>query len=201
MAAAPDGAIVYRTIAGDQTGLWKVDRDGRHPIQLSTASVNYPLVTRDGQHVVFSSPVGNQQLLLREPMAGGTATPVSDRPVGVLGFSDVSPDGRSIAIFFSPQWVLCDFPACQDPKPITLYGNRPRWTPDGRALGYVLDTNIWLQPTGGGPPRQVTQFTDGRAIGNFAWSPDGQHLVVSRATFSSDIVLFKGLKGKATKTN
>jgi len=196
MSTGPDGSIVYRSIRDDQSGLWKVDRDGRHPVQLSAASVNYPLVTHDGQHVVFSSPVGNQQLLVRQPIAGGTVAQVSAQPVGVLGFSDVSPDGRSIVIFFPPQWILCDFPACANRKPINLDGNRPRWTPDGRGLGYVKDTNIWLWPLNGGPSRQVTQFTDGRAIGHFAWSPDGRQLAVSRATFSSDIVLFKGLKGR-----
>jgi Tol biopolymer transport system component len=199
MSTGPDGTIVYRSIRDDQSGLWKVDRDGRHPVQLSTASVNYPVVTHDGQQVVFSSPVGNQQLLVRQPIAGGAVAQVSDRPVGVLGFSDVSPDGRSIVIFFSPQWILCDFPACANRQAIGLDGNRPRWTPDGRALGYVKDTNIWLWPLKGGASRQVTQFTDGRPIGHFAWSPDGQQLAVSRATFSSDIVLFKGLKGKAAK--
>jgi Tol biopolymer transport system component len=200
MSTGPDGSIVYRSIRDDQSGLWKVDRDGRRPVQLSTASVNYPVVTHDGQQVVFSSPVGSQQLLVRQPIAGGAVTQVSDRPVGVLGFSDVSPDGRSIVIFFPPQWILCDFPACTNRKPISLDGNRPRWTPDGRALGYVKDANIWLWPQNGGPSRQVTQFTDGRVIGHFAWSPDGQRLAVSRATFSSDIVLFRGLKGR-TKTN
>jgi Tol biopolymer transport system component len=200
MAAGPDGTIVYRSIANDQGGLWKVDRDGGRPVQLSTASVNYPIVTHDGQQVVFSAPVGNQQLLLRKPLSGGDETPVSNQSVGVLGFSDVSPDGRSIAIFFPPQWVLCDFPACTDRKPIAIDGNRPRWTPDGRALGYVHGTDVWLLPINGGPARQVTQFTDGQGIGHFAWSQDGQRLAVSRATFSSDIVLFKGFKGRATNT-
>jgi hypothetical protein len=33
-------------------------------------------------------------------------------------------------------------------------------------------------------------------LGTFAFSRDGQRLAVSRATFTTDIVLFRGLQGK-----
>ena len=54
-----------------------------------------------------------------------------------------------------------------------------RWTPDGQAIAYV-DTsglNIWSVPLGGGPPRQITHFTD-RTIAGFAWSHDGKRLAM-----------------------
>jgi Tol biopolymer transport system component len=72
-----------------------------------------------------------------------------------------------------------------------------RWTADGRALSFIdaTETNVWMQPISGGPPRQITQFTDGRTLGHYAWSADGKRLAVSRASFSSDIVLFTGLTG------
>ena len=44
------------------------------------------------------------------------------------------------------------------------------------------------------PPYSNTKFGDGRPITDFAWSRDDRHLAVARASVSSDIVLFKGLK-------
>jgi len=108
----------------------------------------------------------------------------------------VSPDGKSMALVLDRQWTLCDFPACAQRRPLTLSGSRPRWMPDGRAISYVdlPGRNIWAQPIDGSPARQLTHFTDGQSVGHYAWSRDGQRLAVSRATFSSDIVLFKGLR-------
>ncbi|MEJ2289288.1 MAG: S9 family peptidase [Deinococcales bacterium] len=51
-----------------------------------------------------------------------------------------------------------------------------RYAPEGDRFAYVANTtglpNLWLQPAGGGFPRQLTSFTD-RRVGDFAWSPDG----------------------------
>jgi Tol biopolymer transport system component len=71
-----------------------------------------------------------------------------------------------------------------------------RWMPDGRAIAYrdATQANLWVQPLDGKPPHQLTHFTDGRAIVDFAWSRDGKRLAVARSTTSNDIVLFKGLK-------
>ena len=50
-----------------------------------------------------------------------------------------------------------------------------------------------MQPLDGSAPRQITHFTDGRSIVDFAWSRDGKHLAIARTTVTNDIVLFKGL--------
>ena len=51
-----------------------------------------------------------------------------------------------------------------------------------------------MEPLDGGPPRQLTHFTDDREISDFQWSHDGKRLAISRDTFANDIVLFKGLR-------
>jgi hypothetical protein len=120
--------------------------------------------------------------------------------LSILGFSDISPDGRAIVVALGNKWIACDFPACTVRKPITeVRGSRPRWMPDGRAFAYVdgiNGTNLWVQPLDGSAPRQLTRFTDDKTIGHYAWSRDGQRLAVSRASRSSDIVLFRGLQGR-----
>jgi Tol biopolymer transport system component len=98
--------------------------------------------------------------------------------------------------------VVCDLPACTNRLRLTLPANAAgvlsRFTPDGRDHAYV-DTslmNIWAQPLDGGPPRQITHFTD-RSIASFAWSPDGSRLAIARGTTTNDIVLLK-LKGSGS---
>jgi Tol biopolymer transport system component len=203
-----DGAIAFRSVTGDDMGLWKVDRDGRHPIELAKGSVNFPMSTPDGQQVVFSSPAGGPQSVWRVPLAGGAPPQLVRASVGIYSYSNVSPDGRSMAIVSDGKWVVCNFPECTDRKPIGIQGGLPRWMPDGSGLSYVdrgpdsgLTANLWVQPIDGSAPRQLTQFTDRKAIGQYAWSQDGRRLAMSRSTSSSDIVLFKGLKGQTTKTN
>ena len=76
-------------------------------------------------------------------------------------------------------------------------GGSIRWTHDNQTVAYVNvqpKPNIWLQPLDGSAPRQLTHFTDGRQIPDFAWSQDGSRLAIVRATSTTDIVLFKGIR-------
>jgi hypothetical protein len=49
-------------------------------------------------------------------------------------------------------------------------------------------------PIDGKTPYQLTKFTDGRTITDYAWSRGGKRLAISRSVTTSDIVLFKGLR-------
>ena len=71
-----------------------------------------------------------------------------------------------------------------------------RWMHDGQSIAYarVGGPNIWVQPLDGSAPSQLTHFTDGRTILDFAWSRDGKRLAIVRATIANDIVLLKGFQ-------
>jgi len=123
---------------------------------------------------------------------------------------DVSPDGRKLAFISTSaanelEIVVCDLPSCsaqQRFKPPGLghpiaRGSTIRFTPDHSGIAYVnvsAEPNIWIQPLDGSAPRTFTQFTDGRSIFDFVWSSDGKGLAIARGTFSTDIVLFSGLR-------
>jgi len=67
-----------------------------------------------------------------------------------------------------------------------------QWALDGKAV-YFLSindniSNIFRQPVDGGPATQITDFADG-LIFNFAFSPDGSKLLLSRGSFSRDVIL------------
>jgi len=72
-----------------------------------------------------------------------------------------------------------------------------RWSPDGKALQYLLTlgdvSNIWEQPLAGGSPKQITNFISG-SIFDFNWSSDGKRLFMSRGEVSSDVVLLSNLR-------
>jgi Tol biopolymer transport system component len=69
--------------------------------------------------------------------------------------------------------------------------------PDGRALAFAgvrnNVPNVWALPLDGAPPRQLTNFTSD-FIRNYAFSPDGRQLAVSRGLEINDIVLIKDFR-------
>ena len=76
------------------------------------------------------------------------------------------------------------------------FDNGPYWSPDGKYLQFVATrggvSNIWQHPLEGGPARQLTHFSS-EEIFDFAWSPDGSRLFLTRGIGSSDVVLLSGL--------
>jgi serine/threonine protein kinase/Tol biopolymer transport system component len=197
--ASSDGtAIVYTS--GGSGRLWRVDFDGRDAVQLVSGSAYWPVVTADDQHVIFVSIDGNRRSLRRVSIKGGPATVITN---AFVTRPDVSSDGNLVAFGSRDDQnrtvqVVCALPGCLAPRNFPGIG-AAKWTPNGRALAYVNPEdrgNLWVQPLDGKPPSQLTHFTDGRTIDNFAWSRDGMRLAIARATVTNDIVLFKGLNGK-----
>jgi Tol biopolymer transport system component len=203
LAASSDGqTLVYASQESTALGsLWRVGIDGREPVQIVPGNSRHPVITSDNQSVLYSSTVPAKIMSLwRVPIKGGMPTQVVKGPVANTG-ADISPDGTSL-VFTSvedpkrPTIVICDLPACStrrtlDDPPLT----RMRWMPDGLGLAYVgPGSNLWVRPLDGTPARQLTRFTDGRTILDFAWSRDGKRLAVARATVKDDIVTFSGLQ-------
>jgi serine/threonine protein kinase len=197
--ATPDGrTIVYFSLeAVERYGLWRVDREGRHPFHLAQDGGSQVL-TSDGRSVIFTSARNGLQSLWIMPIEGGSPTQLVKR---FAGSPAVSPDGKSL--FFASRddqgraiTMVCDLPDCAAQRNLDAPAGRSRrWMPEGRALAYVdvAGTNIWVQPLAGGRPRQLTHFTD-RTIEDYAWSHDGKRLAIARSTTSNDIVLLKGLR-------
>jgi Tol biopolymer transport system component len=197
ISATTDGRTVVftSTKAHDQGTLWKVDADGRHEVQILPTYAMWPVVTRDRAVIFVKSDDLTAWMV---PIEGGTPTPITD---GQTRFPDVSPDGKFLAFLRTDTsnrsaLVVCEMPGCKTLKPLppppTL--TKLRWTPDGEGIAYHKESNVWMQPLDGGPARQLTHFTDGRTIPDFAWSRDGKRLAVARMSVTNDIVLVKGFK-------
>jgi Tol biopolymer transport system component len=179
-----------------------MDADGRHIVQLVGGDANWPVISRDDKRVLFTSARNGVQSLWSVPMEGGQPTEVL--PVRVVE-PDISRDGKSVVfggVDETGQVVLtiCEFPSCKSRRQFQAPSPLARWTPDGNAVAFVdrgNPTNVTAQPLNGTSRYQITHFTDGKAIGSFAWSPDGQRLAIARSTTTNDIVLFKGLRGRS----
>ena len=70
------------------------------------------------------------------------------------------------------------------------------WAPDSKALDYSKEQNgadnIWRLPLNGGAPKKLTHFGSGH-IWQFAWSPDGKKLALTRGPVSQDVVIIRDI--------
>ncbi|PWT80090.1 MAG: hypothetical protein C5B57_12760 [Blastocatellia bacterium] len=199
-AATSDGkTIIYQSL--EPSGIWKVDGEGGHPVELVPGPAFSPVISPDDKYVLYVSPRNGVQSPWMVSIDGGEQIEIVNTFAG-LATIQVSPDGKSF--FFGTidprnqnreSLVVCDFPKCTSRRKVTVPLRRPEWTSDGRGVAYVdlQGSNIWIQSLDGGPPSQLTQFSDGMVF-DFAWSRDGKRLAVLRGTVSNDVVLFKGLK-------
>ncbi|HEU4688530.1 MAG TPA: hypothetical protein VFS23_09225, partial [Vicinamibacterales bacterium] len=189
----------------DTGELWRADGATRERL---TSSGNFGgtvggRLSPDGRLLAFIDPLGPKGIAVRvmsvdDPGSVREVTATGVRPGG----AEISPDGRSIAFSGAdPQnrgaLVVCDLEACSSRKTLTVPGTEVHWLPDGSGLAYIdarTQSDIWVQPLDGAPPRQLTRFpADRQQIWDFAWSADGKRLAVARARIASDIVLFRGL--------
>jgi eukaryotic-like serine/threonine-protein kinase len=203
-AASADGRTIVFNRADDsgRVGLWRSDSDGRQPALLLDNGCLWPRITPDGRYVVCLSSRTGLQSPWRVPLGGGTLTEIVHRNAAGATL-DVSPDGTSIGFATvddanRPVVAIADVETGAVRQTFSVRrGSAVRWTPDGRGLAYVpvnASFNVWIQPIDGAPSRQLTRFTDGPAIADFAWSRDGQRLAVTRISTTTDIVMYKGLR-------
>ena len=207
--ACGDGKwIVFnmRNEKGD-VNVWRATQEGSDLSQLTNGAFDdYPACSPDGNWVLYVTTSGEKRVLMRMPPGGGAAQVLDDR----FAFSpatgaEVTPayslDGKRIAFFArkdnNPIVDLAIIPAdggsVLKEFEIPQNAEQLRWTPDGKAVTYVVQkgaaSNIWKQPVLGGSPQQITHFPVDR-IRSYAWSRDGKKFAITRGHESFDAVMF-----------
>jgi hypothetical protein len=206
LAANAKAAAFFRVAPGGQhTSIWVLTLDGSAPRELVPGLVNGgpPLVMTDGTRVLYTSIEGDRYRLWTINVGGGTAEPL------LAGYSlprffhvhDISADDRWLLGHCTPEgkpMVGCLVPVSgrggwKDigpmPEGVHLLG-------DGSGIAFVDRRdgiqNVWRRALAPDSlPMRVTNFAtrDNAEIHRFAISSDRHSVVVSRGSFTSDILL------------
>jgi eukaryotic-like serine/threonine-protein kinase len=200
-----------------KTNLWRVDTDGSNPKRLTSGVTDVGGFCSPNGEWVYYYNIDTFQVL-RVHIDGGTPEEVP----GTNGLFNspglgLSPDGKLLVFFRSSKdpktmvgkLVLVALDAGAKPQvkfldPDPRYANYPHFTPDGKALVYIIHEkgadNMWLQPLDGAPGRQITNF-QGDVIQYYSFSLDGKTLGVMRTHTESDVVLLHDAGSPAADTS
>jgi eukaryotic-like serine/threonine-protein kinase len=200
---------------GDQ---WLVNPDGSNRRRL-TNDGGWAAWSPDGKWL-YVSPLageGKPSTIIKLPVEGGNAVVVrTDDAFGSAPAPDgrtlyfvrqISPVGRGWGLEVhaaspenGPSQLLARFPAWRAPVsiPFSTAGFQPVVSPDGKWLTLTLvdgsTTNLYLLPTKGGPPRQITSFGSPTEIARrVSWSSDSMYLYAAVSHKDADVVLLTNL--------
>jgi predicted ATPase/DNA-binding winged helix-turn-helix (wHTH) protein/Tol biopolymer transport system component len=208
LTVTPDGAhFIYADERGGNTALYRVGVDGSSPIEI-TAKEEFVIdstVSPDGAWVVYdvwrTNGVDHDVQLKKIPLSGGEEVMLTDDDCSIPLFSR---DGAYIScVYFNGSRVAVRSAAdgtkiaVFDTVKTPLLNSGAHWTPDGKALVYIVHQknicNLWKQPIDGGKPEQLTNFTNG-ACYSLEYSWDGSRLYVARGEEIRDAILIKDYK-------
>ena len=196
-----DGKTIVFQRDGDKPGLYRVNADGAGLAILVEGSASNGLILPDDRTVLYISTRSGIQTLWSVPLSGGPSRELLHRLLySGNGTLSASPDGHRLKLLAGPVHgrpaaLVCDLPDCTNPRDFAV-PPLAQWTSDSRGMAFSDSTdprNIWVQPIDGSARHPLTKFTE-KTIIDFAWSPDGKRLAITRGTSLADIVLIKGIR-------
>ena len=207
----PGDTIIVQVVSEKNTvNLWRLNAATSEFKQLTFGKAERaPSCTPDGKWVVYEGNTASDNVghIFKMPVDGGTAVELAH---GNLDSPSISPDGSFVAYVryegqgagakskLIVQKLEGGAPVEELDEP--SYDGNLGWTPDGRGLSYLHTVgsarHLYMQPLGGGPPIQLTHFTDEpSAIVGYDWSRDGKKIALTRARYSdTDVVMFSGFR-------
>ena len=191
----PDGKhVVYERRSMDimtdsmRRNLWKVALDGSNHLPILSDSKNHfsPVFSPDGTKMAYlSSKEGKVQIYLQD-LASGSTTRVTDVLMSPRGLS-FSPDSKQLAFsMFTPSKAKPLFSLGFKPKGAKWadnpqYIDKTSFQRDGVGMNRPGNMHVYVVPTIGGTPRQITKGTHDYT-GSIAWVKDGKQIIVSANT-------------------
>jgi Tol biopolymer transport system component/DNA-binding winged helix-turn-helix (wHTH) protein len=191
--------IVFESNRSGKHAVWRANSDGSDLRQLTNTEIaKQPIVSPDGQWIVYVSGTGNSGELWRIPISGGEPLKLADH----TGWPRISPDSKLIACEFDADRPRVAIIPIEGGAPIKLfdisrlanlrYG--PQWTADGKAVTYRdWADGIWRQDLDGGEPQRLKGLPNEK-IYAFDWSPDGKWFAFTRGSAMTDVVLISNFR-------
>ena len=198
-----NGRTGLSLVEGDGSGMREIVANGIGAAWSGDDRWLYYGVTRDGARCIEKLPMaGGAAVSVRCDDAGAPAVSYDD---SALYFTTLLSNTRGVVDTEirraspenGPSTILGAVTSGR--VPIVAQMLVPTLAPDGSALAMPLvdgdTTNLWVQPTSGGPMRAVTDFADRSVLiaRRVAWSPDSRSIYAAVADIDADIVLFEGL--------
>ncbi|MEZ5426205.1 MAG: winged helix-turn-helix domain-containing protein [Pyrinomonadaceae bacterium] len=192
--------IIFVSWLSGKSNLWRVNADGTGLKQMTEGEADaYPDCSPDEGTFIFQRGILSQPHLWKATAEGGSPAPLADFRAkwGVLSRS-----GDQISFFqiSEDKWKIGFMPVGGGEVlrlidvPSALKESKTLWAEDDRSLFFIGVEgnvgNLWKLPLDGGEPKPVTNFKT-KYLNDFAWSPDGTRLAVSRSSYLSDVVLIE----------
>ena len=193
MAVSPDGRwLAFDSDRDGPQAIYRMPTSGGEPERLSADSGDdfMPSWSPDGNELAYYGFRDGRRRLYVMPVAGGASMAVLDDS-GNQRFPDWAPDGHHLVYHsdrsgrFELYTVERNGGAWAASHKLTSGGGQDaRWSPDGRAIAYVRNGELWVIAPDGGAPRVVVPGADpsARPVPLLAqWSSDGRTLFFKAA--------------------
>jgi Tol biopolymer transport system component/DNA-binding winged helix-turn-helix (wHTH) protein len=210
--AASDGKFIF--FNSNRSGtihVWRMDASGANPTQITFGDKQteiYPQISPDGAWLYYIQKSASASVVRRKSLTDERDEALTDADdLAPNGFLSLSPDGKFLAFHNLIEKVneesgkqiyqIAVIPTDKSsaPKFLSIAASRliVRWTSDGPALDYIENDSegakIWRQTLDGNKPPTLVLGLPQAFLHNFAWSADGEKLVLSRGRQLNDAIL------------
>ena len=184
---SPDGKQLVAAVQEESGNLWIYDLSGAASRRRLTfgGSNNFPIWTRDGQRIIYSSNRdGGGAIYWQRADGNGPAERLTEPKQRIVVASSLSQDGKTLAFNDNggdPDIWMLHLDGDRKPQPLIEAKGSVQWrgsfSPDGRWIAYASDESkrqqIYVQPF---PPTGAKWQITTNGGDSPLWSPDGKKL-------------------------